>query len=88
MFSAFFLHIYTVMIGLPRAYKEGYLISSKLPYSWHVMLVGLSFLFIVFKTAAIENMPMPLFIVGSNLQLAAGVVIGYTVDGQRYSTGI
>lgn len=87
MFSAFFLHIYTVLIGLPRAYNDGYLISSKLPYSWHVMLVGLSFLFIVFKTAAIENMPMPLFIVGSNLQLAAGVVIGYFIDGQRYSIG-
>jgi hypothetical protein len=44
--------------------------------------VSLSFLFIIFKTAAVENMPMPLFIVGSNMQLSAGVVIGYFVDGK------
>ena len=85
LFSAFFLHIYTVVIGLPKAYKDGYIVHSKLPISWHFMLVGLSFLFIVFKTAAVENMPMPLFIVGSNLQLAAGVVIGHFMDGHRYS---
>ena len=87
MFAAFFLHIYTVSIGFPRANRDGYLIQSKMPITWHIMLVCLSFLFIVFKTAAIENMPMPLFIVGSNMQLVAGVVIGYTVDGHNYSLG-
>ena len=87
MFAAFFLHIYTVSIGFSRASREGYLIQSKMPITWHIMLVSLSFLFIVFKTAAIENMPMPLFIVGSNMQLVAGVVIGYVVDGHSYSLG-
>lgn len=87
MFTAFFLHIYTVAIGIPTAYKEDYLVRSKMPVAWHVGLVSLSFLFIIFKTAAVENMPMPLFIVGSNMQLAAGVVIGYFVDGYRYSLG-
>ena len=87
MFAAFFLHIYTVSIGFPRASRENYLLGSKMPITWHIMLVCLSFMFIVFKTAAIENMPMPLFIVGSNMQLVAGVVIGYVVDGHSYSLG-
>ena len=30
MFAAFFLHIYTVSIGFPRANRDGYLIQSKM----------------------------------------------------------
>ena len=34
MFSAFFLHIYTVVVGLPQAYKGDYILRSKMPVSW------------------------------------------------------
>ena len=72
--SSFFLHLYIILFSLPKAYL--YLMSSKIPMSRHVMIVSLSFLFIYFKSLAIPILPMPVFIICTNLQLVVGSAVG------------
>jgi len=85
-FTALFLHLYTVLEGVPKACTNNYLWSSKLPISWHLLFMTLSFLFVKFKTEAMENMSMPLFIIGSNMQVVTGVIVGTLFESKRYSS--
>lgn len=82
--SSFFLHIYIVFFSLSKA--PLYLFSSKIPLLKHMVIVFFSFCFIYFKSLAIPLLPMPVFIVCTNLQLVVGLFVGRFLFGKTFIT--
>lgn len=85
LLAALFLHIWIIMTSMNNA-KE-YLLSPKIPLYWHLIIVTLSFGFILFKSYALEKLSMPVFIACSNLQLAVGLFVGTVIFGKTFSRG-
>ena len=80
--SSFFLHLYIVLFSSSKAVV--YLFSSKIPLEKHMVIVLLSFSFIYFKSLAIPLLPMPVFIVCTNLQLVVGLFVGIFLFGKTF----
>ena len=85
LLSALLLHVWTVVIAIPHSYQ--YILSPKIPYYWHFLIVLLSFSFLLLKSFAIKRLPMPLLIVCSNLQLVFGLFVGKGLFNKTFSIG-
>jgi hypothetical protein len=82
LLSSFFLHMYIVFFSLSKA--PLYLFASRIPMMKHMIIVLLSFSFIYFKSLAIPLLPMPVFIVCTNLQLVVGLLVGKFIFGKTF----
>jgi drug/metabolite transporter (DMT)-like permease len=85
LLAALFLHLWIIMTSVNNAGE--YLLSPKIPLYWHILVVALSFGFILFKSYALEKLTMPVFIACSNLQLAIGLFVGTLIFGKTFSRG-
>lgn len=85
LFASFALHVYTVALAGPDSLT--YIFSPKIPYTHHCFLVMLSFIFLRFKSYAVELLPMPLFIVFCNFQLVLSLIIGRLCFKKTFNWG-
>eukprot|EP00602_Paraphysomonas_sp_CaronLab_P013780 CAMPEP_0185039698 /NCGR_PEP_ID=MMETSP1103-20130426/36834_1 /TAXON_ID=36769 /ORGANISM="Paraphysomonas bandaiensis, Strain Caron Lab Isolate" /LENGTH=469 /DNA_ID=CAMNT_0027578697 /DNA_START=160 /DNA_END=1569 /DNA_ORIENTATION=+ len=83
LLAALVLHIWIVAACLPNAGE--YIAAPRIPMRWHALIVFLSFAFLYFKSVATLYLPMPVFIVCTNLQLVAGLVVGKYLFGRTFS---
>jgi drug/metabolite transporter (DMT)-like permease len=83
MCASFVLHIWILIIYSPNALL--YIFHGKIPLQYNILIVFFSVIFLYFKSYAIQYLPMPIFIVCSNLQLVAGTLIGKYVFHKSFN---
>ena len=83
--AAFLLHIFIAFSSLPNA--KTFLWAGKIPLTWNLCIVLLSYLYSLFKSYAMKYLPMSIFLTGSNLQLVVAVVVGKLLFNSAYTTG-
>ena len=79
LLNAAALHVWVVMSGIMSTSCFQYLFKPKIPYLWSFGVVILSYSFLYFKSQAMESLPMPVFIVCSNMKLLVSLVLDYTI---------
>lgn len=83
--AAFLLHIFITFSSLTKA--RAFLWSGKIPLTWNLVIVLLSYLYSLFKSYAMKFLAMSTFLTGSNMQLVVAVIIGKIIFNSQYTFG-
>ena len=80
LLSASLLHCFTILTStLISTTGIHALLHGHIPFKWSLGIVILAYLFLNFKSLAMENLPMPVYIVCSNMKLLVSMVLDYFV---------
>ena len=85
LLAAFVLHLCVIVVSLPVAGQ--FILTPKIPYHRHAIIVMLSFGFVYLKSYAVQMLPMPIIFVMSNLQLVIGLFVGKFLFFKKFSFG-
>mmetsp|Transcript_26870 Transcript_26870/g.45333 ORF Transcript_26870/g.45333 Transcript_26870/m.45333 type:complete len:638 (-) Transcript_26870:209-2122(-) len=86
LLNAAILHLWTVISGVLTFTCYQYIVHSKIPLKWSLGVVILAYLFLHFKSLAMENLPMPVFLVCSNMKLIVTLVVDYFLFSKPFAT--
>jgi hypothetical protein len=85
LLNAAALHLWVVFSGILSAGScYQFIFHPKIPFQWILGIVMLAYVFLYFKSQAMENLPMPVFIVCSNMKLVATLLIDYFVFSKPF----
>ena len=79
LLHTFVLHIWIIINGIFTKSYYQYVFRPKIPLIWIIIIVILSYLFLYFKSQAMESLPMPTFIVCYNMKLFVSLIVDYII---------
>lgn len=86
LLNAAILTFWTVISGVLSLSCYQYFFHSKIPFKWSLGVVILAYLFLHFKSLAMENLPMPVFLVCSNMKLIVTIMIDYLLFSKPFAS--